>query len=186
MQKEPNDPVIIARRESCISPWATLVERRVMLDDTAPPQLFHSIRQSECAIVLGITPDGSISVVRQYRPVLERYTIELPSGAIDQGEAPDLAALRELAEEAGLAPAAAPQSLRFLGTFEADAARLEARLWCYVATDLIPVAGWHPEPGVESFLVARAELMMMIESGSFCVASHIAVLGLATMSGAWP
>ncbi len=46
-------------------------------------------------------PD-EIVFVRQYRPPVRGYTIELPAGLIDEGETPEEAAARELKEEAGL------------------------------------------------------------------------------------
>ncbi|CAG8579612.1 10380_t:CDS:2 [Diversispora eburnea] len=42
-----------------------------------------------------------IILVIQYRPPIERYCIEFPSGLIDQGETVGEAALRELQEETG-------------------------------------------------------------------------------------
>jgi 8-oxo-dGTP pyrophosphatase MutT (NUDIX family) len=40
-------------------------------------------------------------LVKQYRPPLDAYTIELPAGLIDEGETPQEAAVRELLEETG-------------------------------------------------------------------------------------
>ena len=40
-------------------------------------------------------------LVRQFRPPMERETIELPAGLIDKGETAEQAALRELKEETG-------------------------------------------------------------------------------------
>ncbi|GLI63208.1 hypothetical protein VaNZ11_006061 [Volvox africanus] len=47
--------------------------------------------------------DGNhvVLVVKQYRPPLGKYTIELPAGLVDNNESPKEAALRELKEETG-------------------------------------------------------------------------------------
>jgi ADP-ribose pyrophosphatase len=45
--------------------------------------------------------DGKIILVDQYRPVLNRHTIELPAGLIENGEKPEDAIIRELEEETG-------------------------------------------------------------------------------------
>ena len=44
---------------------------------------------------------GKILMVRQYRNALERYTLEIPAGGINQGEDFKEAAIRELEEETG-------------------------------------------------------------------------------------
>ena len=43
----------------------------------------------------------STVLVKQYRPPLDAYTIELPAGLIDANETPQEAAIRELKEETG-------------------------------------------------------------------------------------
>lgn len=45
---------------------------------------------------------GKIIMIRQYRYPLGDYLYELPAGLIDEGETPDMAAVREMKEETGL------------------------------------------------------------------------------------
>jgi ADP-ribose pyrophosphatase len=45
---------------------------------------------------------GSVVLLRQFRPTLGVYHLEIPSGVVEEGEAPEAAAARELEEEAGL------------------------------------------------------------------------------------
>ena len=53
-----------------------------------------------------VARDGDeIVVVRQSRPGADSRTLELPSGKIEDGETPEEAAVRELAEECGIAAA---------------------------------------------------------------------------------
>ncbi len=51
--------------------------------------------------VLAITDDQQAVFVRQYRPGVQRVTLELPGGVIEPSESPENAAERELAEETG-------------------------------------------------------------------------------------
>jgi len=54
-------------------------------------------------LVLRDAPTGTeVLGVRQNRPAIQETSWELPAGLVDEGETPEEAALRELAEEVGL------------------------------------------------------------------------------------
>jgi ADP-ribose pyrophosphatase len=54
------------------------------------------------ACIVPVLPDGRILMVRQYRPAIDRETLELPAGAVDPGDATtEDTARRELREETG-------------------------------------------------------------------------------------
>ncbi len=54
-------------------------------------------------MIVPLTADGSLVFVRQYRHNLRSHQLELPAGAISDGEEPEAAAIRELEEETGYA-----------------------------------------------------------------------------------
>ena len=60
------------------------------------------IHHDGAAAVVPVMDDGRILLVRQYRPALERFTLELPAGKLDYpGEDKMECAARELEEETG-------------------------------------------------------------------------------------
>ncbi len=61
------------------------------------------IVQHPPSVVLVVVEGGELVLVRQSRPGSGSRTLELPSGKLEDGEAPADAAARELAEECGLA-----------------------------------------------------------------------------------
>lgn len=59
------------------------------------------IEHAEAVIVVPVTREGKLLLVKQYRCAVGRNTMELPAGNIDPGEAIEAAARRELQEETG-------------------------------------------------------------------------------------
>ena len=87
------------------------------------------------AAVLPVMEDGRILMVRQYRNALERFTIELPAGALDAAnEAGIVCAARELEEETGYRS----EDLEHLITIRTTVALCNERIEIYLAKNLIP------------------------------------------------
>ena len=63
------------------------------------------------ALVIPITSDGQIVLVRQYRHGVRQVVLEVPGGVLDAGETPAESAARELREETGFAAT----SIRLIG-----------------------------------------------------------------------
>ena len=60
------------------------------------------VRVGNAATIIPVLDDGSIVMVRQYRPTMEEYILELPAGKFNDGETDGRAcAMRELEEETG-------------------------------------------------------------------------------------
>jgi ADP-ribose pyrophosphatase len=181
LSQEMSDPVVIHRRRTVLSPWVTLVERGVTTpENPGEPQLFHSLEQADYVTVLAVTAAREVILVEQFRPALERRTIELPGGLLDAGEEPAACAVRELAEETGFA---APASAVPLGCFIADTGRLENRIWGFLVRGARPIEGWRAEPGVAPRLVPEPELKDMVKRGEFDNALHVAIIGMALLRG---
>lgn len=62
---------------------------------------FHVVDRRHCVQIVAHAEDGRLIMVEQYRPGVERVTLEFPAGVLDEGEDPVSGALRELAEETG-------------------------------------------------------------------------------------
>ena len=154
MTPTPADqPKILNRRRTRISPWIELIEREVEFSAGRAPELYHALGQQDYLAIVAVTPDGRIPIVRQYRPALEAYTWELPAGLVDASEEASAAAARELKEETGLIA----RKVHTLGNYAPCTARLSNRVHSFfVETEV--AAGEKPEPGIEMKLATPAEL----------------------------
>jgi ADP-ribose pyrophosphatase len=62
---------------------------------------FHVADAPDGVVVLALTDDEQLVMVKQWRHPLQRVTLEAPSGIMDPGESAAEAAVRELREETG-------------------------------------------------------------------------------------
>ena len=157
------------------TPWFEVVGKTMRADE--PP--YYSLRLPDYAAVVAFTEDGRILVVRQYRPAVEQYSLELPSGIIDPGEEPAETAGRELLEETGYAAA----HTEVIGPMLVDTGRLSNRMFGCVVTGARPVAGRAPEDGIEVLVWKVEELWRATRSGEFALSLHVAILMQAVLAG---
>ena len=93
------------------------------------------IKHKGAAAVVPVTDEGKILMVRQYRNALERYTLEIPAGALDSTDEPGIyCASRELEEETGFRS----EHLKWLITLRTTVAFCNEKIEVYVADKLIP------------------------------------------------
>lgn len=97
--------------------------------------IWDFIKHKGAAAVVPVREDGKILMVRQYRNALDRYTLEIPAGALDTADEPGLTcASRELEEETGFRS----ENLEWLITLRTTVAFCNERIEVYVARDLVP------------------------------------------------
>lgn len=121
------------------------------------------IHHRGAAAVVPVTDDGRIIMVRQYRNALERFTLEIPAGALDDPEEPGInCAARELEEETGYRS----ENLEWLITLRTTVAFCNERIEVYVAKNLVP-SKQHLDPNefVNVELHTVEELKQMIFDG---------------------
>lgn len=87
------------------------------------------------AAVVAVRGDGKLLMVRQYRNALERETLEIPAGGLNDREEPTIdAAARELEEETGYVS----DELELLNSIYTTVAFCNEKIDIYLARDLKP------------------------------------------------
>lgn len=98
-------------------------------------EAYDYIHHDGAAAVLPVTKEGKILMVRQYRNALDRFTLEIPAGKLDDPKEPKIeCAYRELEEETGYRS----ENLEYLMTINTTVAFCDECIGVYIARDLIP------------------------------------------------
>ncbi len=93
------------------------------------------IHHDGAAAVVAVADDGRLLMVRQYRNALDRETLEIPAGKLDEPGEPTIdCAYRELEEETGYRC----EHLEYLMSMNTTVAFCDEFIDIYVARDLIP------------------------------------------------
>lgn len=172
-----NKPQIKNIKKDFSIPWFEQIEKEVLFPWEEEPQIYYSIKPSDYVTALAQTRDGKIIVLKQFRPAIEDYTYELPSGHMEKGETPEAAIVRELEEETSCKAG----DVTFLGEVIPDTGRLENRLWAFYINDLEVNELLSPDEneGIEVCLLSQAEFIEMINNGMFRHALDLSVVALA-------
>jgi 8-oxo-dGTP pyrophosphatase MutT (NUDIX family) len=150
-----------------VDPWRRVGSRRLQdcgifqLDrasfrppDGSPARDFHVLAAPDWINVIPLTDDRRVVLIRQYRFGVEDFTLEIPGGMCDDGEAPADAARREMLEESGHDA----REIVPLGWVHPNPAIQNNRCHSFLARGAFPAAGLRPDPD-EAFEIVEAPLV---------------------------
>jgi len=109
--------------------WRTVVRDRLERAGRGETSYTY-LAVPRAVFVVPVTDAGELVLVRQYRHPVRDWTLEVPAGSVDDGEALLEAAQRELAEEAG----GRARDWRHLSAFYSSSAHISLRSDAFLAT----------------------------------------------------
>jgi 8-oxo-dGDP phosphatase len=169
-------------------PWQVLASRHVHKDrwislraddcvtaEGVEVSPYYVLEYPDVVLVLAITTDDKVVLVKQYRHGLGKITTELPGGIIDAEDAnPIAAAACELVEETGYVS----EDLRVVGQLSTGAASRTNLFHVVLAFDAKPLLAAKPDPAeqIQLELVDFGEALRMCQSGELIQAHDVASL----------
>lgn len=142
--------------------WWTYKRDAFKLPSGSPGE-YHYVHTNGSSMIVPIIQKGRVVLVKQYRYLAKRESIEFPCGSVKDGMSYDETALHELAEETGFS------SNRFflVGEFNPYNGVTDEMCHVYIARDLQQIGGTPDETEEFELMVLNAdEIDRNIRSGT--------------------
>ncbi len=122
----------LASRHVYANKWMAIREDQVRLPD-GRETIYGVVDCGQCVGILPFVDPQHVLLVGQYRYVAGRFTWEMPTGAVRPGESLEVAAQRELGEEAGHRAG----RLTWISTYHTSKSVMNETAHLYVGEDLV-------------------------------------------------
>jgi ADP-ribose pyrophosphatase len=157
--------------------YFSLRSDRLRLPDGGIKDPYFILERPDAAIIFPITASNEVVLVRQYRPPLEMMELGLPAGLVEDGECPEEAARRELAEETGYAGS----EWEPLGSLASSPSLKDNWAYLFLARGVEETAAPDPDEHelVEVVKVPLEDLRGLVHSGKIVSSSGVAAVMLA-------
>jgi 8-oxo-dGTP pyrophosphatase MutT (NUDIX family) len=157
-----NKPLQIIERKIV---WEGNFVRALLLqykDEKGKIRGWEAVERVNCkgiVVIIPVTKEGDLLLIRQFRPVLNSYVIEFPAGLNDKGETLLDAARRELIEETGYTS----ETFELIAEGPVSSGLSTEVLTIFLASEALPASpalrGKYPIEETESIELIRTPLM---------------------------
>jgi len=146
--------------------------------DRINDQDFFVINAPDWVMVVAVTPDQQLVLVKQFRYGIDEFSVEIPGGVIDPGEDWVTAGVRELREETGFVG----ENARLLGSIHPNPAMQNNRCHLVLVENARLEAGleWDPDEELQIMVKPVDEVYAMAYAGLITHAMALDALLLFT------
>jgi 8-oxo-dGTP pyrophosphatase MutT (NUDIX family) len=154
-----------------------LREDRYLFEPKQTEANFVVCDSADWVLIIPVTVDGQVVLVRQFRHGVRQVVLEVPGGLLDPGETPEASAVRELREETGYRA----ERIRLVGKMLPNPAINSASIHIVLAEGCHPAGDQNLDPFEQIEVVLRplADIPGMIASGEIAHALVVAAFALA-------
>lgn len=154
--------------------WLQMEASTCQLPDGRIIEPYYVRREHDFVVIVAVTKDRRLVLVRQYRHGVEKVLLEIPAGTIEEGEEAETAARRELLEETGYRAG----SLKPLLCIAPNGTNSTGYAHCFLALDVELVAGQQLDAmeEIEVEYMELANVHQALRDGVFEQAVHVAAL----------
>lgn len=165
---------VLDRKTVLEDKWIHIEASKCKLSDGTIIEPFYVNHIPDFAVIVPVTEEGNVVLVRQYRHGVEEVLLELPAGCMEAGEEPEISARRELAEETGCTGG----EWEFLFKLSPDASKSSNYAWCFLAKGVRRTQVQHLDETEELEIVEMpvSEVREALDKGQFVQAVHAAAL----------
>jgi len=154
--------------------WYRLRRDTVKLPDGRVVDDYFVSQRPSVAIVVPLTVEKNVILVRQYKHAVQAITLEFPAGTF-QSESPATAVTRELEEETGYSP----NSMMELGTCFDDSTRNSNLVHIFLASGCVLTGKQELDEleevsGIEVVIASIQEVIKLLEHGEIKSMSSVA------------
>ena len=124
---------------------------------------YQIIRHPGGVAVVPLHEDGTVTLIRQLRPAVAEFLLELPAGRLSPGESPEICGRRELLEETGISA----ERFESLGFIHPTPGICDERIYLYLATGLTQgETNQEAYEDIETIRIPFAEALTLAKSGA--------------------
>lgn len=126
------------------------------------------------AMIFAVTQTQKIILIKEYKPGSEKVVTRLPAGYIEDNEAAEHAAKRELMEETGHKA----KEFKKLGSIYNASGKMSARVHCFIALDAEKVEEQHldEQEDIEILQASFEEALALIDNGTIDSADSVSFI----------